>query len=173
VLENEELCSHMNDCSNAPFSVCTRGVCEHKGVYPLLTTEIIGIIMLPMLLGLANIGGIGGGGLVIPLAMGCWGFGTAAAVAISNSTVFMGSLIRFFGFSVKQKHPHAERTVVDYNLAAIMMPAVFLGSFSGLFLAGLLPEALITILLTLILLYLTFNTYKKTMALCKKESRER
>jgi uncharacterized membrane protein YfcA len=54
-----------------------------------------------MLLGLANIAGIGGGGLVIPLAMGCWGFSTSEAVAISNSTSFLGAMLRFFGFSVK------------------------------------------------------------------------
>ena len=128
---------------DAPFNVCSSsGVCEHKGVYPFLKTEIIGIIVLPLLLGMANIAGIGGGGVVIPLAMGCWGFSTPAAVAISNSTVFLGSIIRYLGFSIKEQHPHADKTVIDYNIASIMMPAVFLGSFSGMFLAKLLPEAL-------------------------------
>ena len=54
-----------------------------------------------------------------------------------------------------------------------MIPAVLLGSFSGLYLSEILPEALITILLTLILFVLTYNTYKKTVNLCRKESRER
>jgi hypothetical protein len=57
-------------------------------------------VTLPLLLGLANIGGIGGGGLIIPLAIGCWGFSLTEAVAISNSTIFSGSLVRFFGFSI-------------------------------------------------------------------------
>lgn len=105
----------------------------HKNVYPFLPSEIIGIITLPLLLGLANIGGIGGGGLVIPLAIGCWGFSTPEAVSISNSTVFLGAVLRFVGFSRKQKHPNADKTVIDYNLAAIMMPAVFIGAFAGMY----------------------------------------
>ena len=90
-----------SDCSGAPYTVCTEGVCLHKHIHPFLTSEIIGIVTLPFLLGLANIGGIGGGGLIIPLAIGCWGFKTSEAVSLSNSTVFLGSLIRFFGFSIR------------------------------------------------------------------------
>jgi len=55
----------------------------------------------------------------------------------------------------------------------IMMPAVFFGGFSGMYLNELLPEALITLLLTLILIYLTYNTCRKTLTLCRKESIER
>ena len=141
-------------------------------MYPFETSELIGIVTLPILLGLANIAGIGGGGVVIPLAMGCWGFGVSEAVAISNSTVFAGAVLRFIGFSTKEKHPHAPRTVIDYNLASLMMPAVFLGSFTGFFLVPMIPEASITIILTLLLAYLTYNTYRKTVVLCAKESRE-
>jgi len=134
---------------------------------------VVGIVTLPFLLGLANIGGIGGGGLIIPLAIGCWGFTTTEAVAISNSTVFIGSLLRFFGFSIRQKHPSADKTVIDYDLVSIMMPAVLLGGFAGLYMSAILPEALITIMLTLILCYLTYNTSKKFLKIYKKESSER
>ena len=125
------------------------------------------------MLGLANIGGIGGGGLVIPLAIGCWGFSTPEAVAISNSTVFLSSLIRFFGFSIYQKHPNdANRTIIDYNVASIMIPAVLLGGFAGLYITAFLPEAITMILLTVILLYMTYNTFKKMIKVYQKELRE-
>lgn len=172
---DEETCWMASDCSGAPYTVCTEGVCLHKHIHPFLTSEIIGIVTLPFLLGLANIGGIGGGGLIIPLAIGCWGFKTSEAVSLSNSTVFLGSLIRFFGFSIRQKHPNSsqERTIIDYNVASIMIPAVLLGSFSGLYLSALLPEAVTMILMTVLLLFMTYNTYKKMVKLCRKESRER
>jgi len=170
----KELCREASDCAEAPFMVCgSGGLCERKSVYPFETSELIGIITLPILLGLANIAGIGGGGVVIPLAIGCWSFGVSEAVAISNSTVFAGAVLRFIGFSTKEKHPHATRTVIDYNLASLMMPAVFLGSFIGLIVVPILPEASICILLTLILIYLSYNTYRKTIVLCAKEGRER
>lgn len=172
-LNDQELCERQDDCSGAPFATCQKGICAHKPIYPFLPSEVIGIVILPLLLGLANIGGIGGGGLIIPLAIGCWGFATTEAVSISNSTILFGSILRFVGFSIHQKHPSADKTVIDYNLASIMMPAVLLGAFSGLYLSAMLPEALITILLTLILLFLTYKTYLKTVNLCRKESRER
>lgn len=141
----------------------------------MLFSEYVGIVTLPILLGLANVGGIGGGGLIIPLAIGCWGFNTAEAVAISNSTVFMGALIRYIGFSIHEKHPSSPvpKTVIDYDLASIMMPAVMFGAFTGLYLSVMLPAAVTTIVLTLILCYMTWNTTKKMKTLCQKESRER
>jgi uncharacterized membrane protein YfcA len=45
-------------------------------VLPPLGIEIAAIAILPMLLGLANIGGIGGGGLIIPVAIAMFGFTT-------------------------------------------------------------------------------------------------
>ena len=122
---------------------------------------------------MASVGGIGGGGLVIPLAIGCWGFSTIEAVAISNSTVFLGAVLRFLGFSIHEKHPHADRTVVDYNIAAIMMPTILLGSFSGFYLSAMLPETVTMAFLTLILFYMTYKSYKKMRAMFAKESRER
>jgi hypothetical protein len=38
--------------------------------------EMIGIMILPILLGLANNGGIGGGGLIIPISIAMFGFTT-------------------------------------------------------------------------------------------------
>ena len=170
--EDAETCVIASTCSGAPYHHCNEGYCSHKPVFPLETSEYVGIIFLPILLGLANVGGIGGGGLIIPLAIGCWGFSTPEAVAISNSTVFMGAVLRYFGFSINEKHPSADKTVIDYNLASIMMPAVMFGAFVGLYLSVMLPAAVTTILLTVILAYMTFNTYKKMINLCKKERRQ-
>ena len=85
----------------------------------------------------------------------------------------MGALLRYVGFSIHEKHPSAEKTVIDYNLASIMMPAVMFGAFAGLYLSVMLPAAVTTILLTLILCYMTYGTYNKMRTLCHKEKRER
>lgn len=52
-------------------------------------------MILPILLGMANVGGIGGGGIIIPTLMTAWGFETKGAIAISNITIFVGALLRF------------------------------------------------------------------------------
>jgi hypothetical protein len=58
------------------------------------------LLVLGVLLGFANIGGIGGGGLIIPVSISMFGFTTKDAVAISNSTICTGAIVRFFMFSV-------------------------------------------------------------------------
>jgi hypothetical protein len=51
-------------------------VCRHKDIFPIYPREFIGVVLLPVLLGMANVGGIGGGGLIIPFLMTFWGFDT-------------------------------------------------------------------------------------------------
>jgi hypothetical protein len=74
-------------------------------VFPPNALEIGGVIILPLLLGFANNGGVGGGGLIIPVCIAMFGFSTIQAIALSNSTIFVGAAVRYFGFSVYQKHP--------------------------------------------------------------------
>jgi uncharacterized membrane protein YfcA len=46
----------------------------------MLPWEFSGIFILPFLIGLSNVAGIGGSGLVIPLVMSFWGFETKQAI---------------------------------------------------------------------------------------------
>ncbi len=62
--------------------------------------EIGGVIILPLLLGFANNGGIGGGGLIIPVCIAMFGFTTIQAIALSNAVIFTGAVVRYFGFSI-------------------------------------------------------------------------
>ena len=87
------------DCINPTFAACTNGLCVHKAVFPATGLEIGGVIILPLLLGFANNGGIGGGGLIIPVCIFMFGFNTIQAIAISNSTIFVGAALYFFSFS--------------------------------------------------------------------------
>ena len=136
----------------------------------MLAEEVIGIIVLPILLGVANIGGIGGGGLVIPVSIALFGFSTREAIAISNATIFGGALARYFCFSIWQRHPHKKTTIVDYTVANVMMPAVLLGSYAGALLNVLVPEVLLTAAMTLLLFYLTYDAVKRGVKMYRKET---
>ena len=85
------------DCDKQPFFICSeKNICVHKEVFPIHWLEFIGTVVLPVLLGMANVGGIGGGGLIIPFLMTFWGFTTKESIAISNMTIAVGAIIRFF-----------------------------------------------------------------------------
>ena len=75
---------------------------------PILNEEIAGIIVIPITLGLCNVAGMGGGGLIIPASIAFFGFTTREAIGISNATIFAGALVRFFLFSIWEKHPTSD-----------------------------------------------------------------
>lgn len=158
-----EICEQANDCSGAPYALCHGGLCAHKEVFPVLNSELAGIVILPLLLGLANIGGIGGGGLIIPIMIALFGFSTRESIAISNSTIFLGSVARFFLFSLKQRHPDKDATIIEYSLASVMIPVVLAGSYIGVLMNVILPEIVLTIILTLLLCYLTYTSFSKAI----------
>ena len=69
--------------------------CEHKGIFPIYKVEVIGVIVLTMLMVLSNVGGIGGGGIIIPITMSMFGFSMKEAIAISGTLILFGSVARF------------------------------------------------------------------------------
>lgn len=88
-----------SDCANQ-FYNCINSMCVHKNVFPLTGPEIAGTIILPLLLGFANNGGVGGGGLIIPVCIALFGFNTIQAIALSNAVIFVGACVKYFGFSL-------------------------------------------------------------------------
>ena len=135
----------------------------------MLQEEIVGIIVLPILLGISNVGGIGGGGLIIPVSIAFFGFSTREAIAVSNATIFGGALVRFFLFSIWERHPHKNVTIINYTAANIMMPVVLTGSYFGTILNVVMPEAVLGIVMTLLLIFLTYTTTKRGITMHKKE----
>jgi uncharacterized membrane protein YfcA len=58
--------------------------CEHKDVFPLEIIEFFGSIVLAIMLAISNAAGIGGGGIIVPIAIIFFQFSTKEAVALSN-----------------------------------------------------------------------------------------
>ena len=104
ILEDEEEesdsddtpCLINSDC-NEPWETCHEEdlICVHKSLFPIEPMEIAGTIVLPILVSMANAGGIGGGGIIVPLCMLFFQFDTSEAVALSHFTIFASSLTRY------------------------------------------------------------------------------
>ena len=104
--ETEVACNVDADCPMQPFWTCednidavtkvkVGGLCTHKGVFPPYASEIVGILVLPVLLAFANVGGIGGGGLIVPITMALFQFTMKSSIVISGFTIFTGAVVRF------------------------------------------------------------------------------
>lgn len=79
--------------------------------------------------------------------------------------------MRYFGFSVREFNPNKIATVVDYNLASVMVPLVIFGSFFGTIISSILPDAVLTIVIGILMIYLTWDSFKKAIILWRKESK--
>ena len=58
------------DC-NPPYSICNTDtkMCAHKEIFPIEYLEFIGIIVLAVVIAASNAGGIGGGGIIVPICL--------------------------------------------------------------------------------------------------------
>jgi hypothetical protein len=83
---------------------CEEGFCLHKSIYPLNSVEIVGCFMIILFLMYSNTGGLGGGGIIIPLVMIFFGFNMKETIANTISTGFTSALVRYF-MNINQFHP--------------------------------------------------------------------
>jgi len=156
------------ECDGKPFEECKLsngspvyrgldGTCQHKDVFPILGYEFLGLTLLIMVTSISTVGGIGGGGLVVPFCMTFFGFSAKIAIALSGFTMFSCSVVRFL-FFIYQKHPEKDAVLIDYNLVSIMLPVVMMGSMIGVLASITLPNLILQILLTILMILLTILT---------------
>jgi uncharacterized membrane protein YfcA len=147
------------------------GFCAQKPLFPMLPLDFWGMMVTIGLLWVANMGGIGGGGLMVPACMSFFKFDVKGAIAISNLSVFVSSGIRYL---INWNKPHpikgADGIMVEYNLSCLMLPAIISGVSIGVLINILVPELAIRISYVLTLLYLCIGVFRKALAIRKAEN---
>ena len=123
-------------CSKTTFK------CVHKNLYPLKESEVFGTFVLTVLMALAVMSGIGGGGIIVSLLMYFFVLGTKESIAINYFAIFAGALTRF-GMTYNDRHPEKDATTIDYGISNVMLPLVLVGTVTGVYFNMLLPEVLI------------------------------
>ena len=143
----------------------------HKPLFkPFIVMDAVGTFVIIVMMALATMGGIGGGGVIVLLITELLRFNFDQATALSGFSILTCSTVRFI-ITYKQRHPEKDTVALDYGLAAVMMPAVLIGSFLGLLLSPLLPELVKQIVLALVLFFLTFQAGIKARQLYQKENK--
>ena len=91
-------CENNADC-DPYWEYCDSKVtheCEHKFAFPMLSIEFVGCFFAIFIVMIANSGGLGGGGVIIPVGIAFFNFDTRESIALSNVSVFISSVVRFF-----------------------------------------------------------------------------
>lgn len=147
-------------------------VTRHKRLFPLATSDLVGIMCAVLGLMIAAGGGIGGGGMLVPIYVLVMGFEPKFAIPLSNFTV-LGGAITNVSMNAMKRHPFADRPLVDWDLLILMEPLTLAGALVGGFVNKLAPELLITVLLVVLLALTSDRTLKKGVKLYRKETEVR
>ena len=123
---------------------------------------MIGCVLTTLALFYTNCGGLGGGGIMIPIAIAFFGFDVKSAIGISNATVAVSALLRYI-LNFRKSHPLKNGTgvMVDYNVASVMLPSIVVGVIVGGIVNKVVPSVYLVIGLILLLSVLVIATWKK------------
>lgn len=102
---------------------------KHKDIFPLDQSDVIGTVLVGLGLMIAASGGVGGGGILVPLLIIVYGFHPKNAIPLSNFTI-LGSSITNMILNFPKRHPDADRPLVDWDLILVMEPVTMAGAVS-------------------------------------------
>eukprot|EP01031_Cornospumella_fuschlensis_P035721 gene35721-43322_t len=144
---------------------------RHKDLLPMDSNDIWGTIFTSLGLMIAASGGIGGGGILVPIFILVFGFSTRYAIPLSNFCI-LGSSITNMILNLVKRHPLADRPLVDWDLILVMEPLTMAGAIVGAFLSKILPDWLLVISLVALLAFTTWKTLEKGFEQYAKESKQ-
>ncbi|XP_057960356.1 sulfite exporter TauE/SafE family protein 5-like isoform X4 [Malania oleifera] len=122
---------------------------------------------------ISSAGGIGGGGLFIPILTIVAGLDLKMASSFSAFMVTGGSLANVLRNMFVTTCPrYGGKTLIDYDIALLSEPCILLGVSIGVICNLVFPEWLITILFVVFLGWCTLKTFRNGILCWKSESEE-
>ena len=115
-------------------------------------------------------GGIGGGGVLVPVLMLSEEMGPHGAIPLSKLTIF-GNAVCQLALNWTKSHPmRPDRPLIDYDTTLMLEPPTLLGTVIGVLLNRMTPKWLIALLLLLFLVVTTWRTGSKALSMFGRES---
>ncbi|TYH77147.1 hypothetical protein ES332_D04G132900v1 [Gossypium tomentosum] len=116
-----------------------------------------------------TVGGVGGGGIFVPMLTLIVGFDTKSAAAISKCMI-MGASAASVWYNVRVQHPTKEVPIIDYELALLFQPMLMLGITVGVALSVVFPYWLITVLIIILFIGTSSRSFYKGIEMWKEET---
>ncbi|CAI9289537.1 unnamed protein product [Lactuca saligna] len=116
-----------------------------------------------------TVGGVGGGGIFVPMLTLIVGFDTKSSAALSKCMI-MGASASSVWYNLRVPHPCREVPILDYDLALLFQPMLMLGITLGVALSVVFPYWLITILTILLFSGTSSRSFLKAIEMWKEET---
>ncbi|KAI5001545.1 hypothetical protein ZWY2020_026195 [Hordeum vulgare] len=118
---------------------------------------------------LGSIGGVGGGGIFVPMLTLIVGFDTKSATAMSKCMI-TGAAVSTVYCNLKLKHPTLNMPMIDYDLALLIQPMLMMGVSIGVICNVIFPDWLVTVLFIILSLVTSTKAFLKGVETWKKET---
>ncbi|GFZ10780.1 sulfite exporter TauE/SafE family protein [Actinidia rufa] len=116
-----------------------------------------------------TVGGVGGGGIFVPMLTLIVGFDTKSAAALSKCMI-MGASASSVWYNLRVRHPCREVPIIDYDLALLFQPMLMLGITVGVALSVVFPYWLITVLIIILFMGTSSRSFFKGIEMWKEET---
>ncbi|XWS26312.1 hypothetical protein CRYUN_Cryun26dG0021300 [Craigia yunnanensis] len=116
-----------------------------------------------------SVGGVGGGGIFVPMLSLIIGFDPKSATAISKCMI-MGAAASTVYYNLKLRHPTLHMPIIDYDLALLIQPMLMLGISIGVTFNVIFADWMVTILLIILFIGTSTKAFFKGVETWKKET---
>ncbi|MCO5560657.1 hypothetical protein L7F22_014274 [Adiantum nelumboides] len=130
---------------------------------------VCGLLCGSLATALSSAGGIGGGGLYVPIFNLLLGFSSKTSAALSSCMIVGGTLVNIFWYAF-QKDASGLGPLVDYEVVLLCLPNVLLGISIGVMCNVAAPSWLVTVLLIFVLFFMTFRSCRNAIQRWNVES---
>ncbi|XP_068656091.1 sulfite exporter TauE/SafE family protein 3-like [Aristolochia californica] len=118
---------------------------------------------------LGSIGGVGGGGIFVPMLTLIIGFDPKSSTAISKCMI-MGAAGSTVYYNLRLRHPTLDLPIIDYDLALLFQPMLMLGISIGVAFNVMFADWMVTVLLIVLFLGTSTKAFFKGIETWKKET---
>ncbi|XP_073000519.1 sulfite exporter TauE/SafE family protein 3-like [Typha latifolia] len=130
---------------------------------------IVGSIVAFFGAAFGSVGGVGGGGIFVPMLTLIIGFDPKSSTAISKCMI-MGAAGSTVYYNLKLRHPTLDMPIIDYDLAVLFQPMLMLGISIGVAFNVLFADWMVTVLLIILFLGTSSKAFMKGVDTWKKET---
>ncbi|THG10526.1 hypothetical protein TEA_007876 [Camellia sinensis var. sinensis] len=116
-----------------------------------------------------SVGGVGGGGIFVPMLTLIIGFDAKSSAAMSKCMIAGAAAASVF-FNLKLRHPTLDLPIIDYDLALLFQPMLVLGISIGVAFNVIFADWMVTVLLIILFLGTSIKTFFKGLETWKKET---
>ncbi|KAJ9537032.1 hypothetical protein OSB04_029765 [Centaurea solstitialis] len=116
-----------------------------------------------------SVGGVGGGGIFVPMLTLIIGFDPKSATAISKCMI-MGAAGSAVYYNLMLRHPTLDMPIIDYDLALLIQPMLMLGISIGVTFNVIFSDWMVTVLLIILFIGTSTKAFCKGVETWKKET---